>query len=286
MPIHVTCSSCLSEFNAPDSGAGKRTKCPKCGGVIEIPAAAPVDEVFEAEEQPARPFDSEFEVEPPPEVPAQEDRKPCPKCGEMIAHEALKCRFCGEIFDPMLRTYQRSIARGEAGGADALFLHIPVGRLVVLSILTLHLYEAYWIYKNWRYLKLRFSLSIWPFWRGIFGIFFCHSLLRHIHDDEEARAVEEPTFSAAGLATGWVVLMIAGNLVSRAPGLIPLVLAAIMPSWACLVPVQKYINSVTERRDPGLRYYRWSWGHIACLAIGLLAWFGNVLALIGENMPQ
>jgi hypothetical protein len=64
--------------------------------------------------------------------------------------------------------------------------------------------------------------------RGIFGIFFCHSLLNRIHDDPDARAVEEPTFSP----------VILGNLVSRAPGTIPLLLSTFMPSFLCFVPVQ------------------------------------------------
>ena len=76
-----------------------------------------------------------------------------------------------------------------------LFLHIPVSRLILLSIGSCGLYEAYWIYKNWRYIKERDKLNIRPFWRGVFGIFFCHSLLRRIHEDKEARAVAEPAFS-------------------------------------------------------------------------------------------
>ncbi|HKB42381.1 MAG TPA: hypothetical protein VKD72_38500 [Gemmataceae bacterium] len=32
-----------------------------------------------------------------------EARRPCPMCGEMIIASAVKCRFCGEIFDPTLR---------------------------------------------------------------------------------------------------------------------------------------------------------------------------------------
>ena len=67
-----------------------------------------------------------------------------------------------------------------------LFLYIPPARLILLSIASLGLYEAYWLYKNWRYLKERDGLNISPFCRGVIGIFFCHSLLRRIHEDEEA----------------------------------------------------------------------------------------------------
>jgi hypothetical protein len=103
--ILVTCPSCSGSFKAPDSAAGKKAKCPQCGGVIEIPAAAPAEEIFDAEEAPPRPFDDDdFEVEPPHALPtAAEDRKPCPMCGEMIQRDAVKCRYCGEIFDPVLR---------------------------------------------------------------------------------------------------------------------------------------------------------------------------------------
>jgi len=84
--------------------------------VIDIPLAEAVEEVYEAEEQPARPFDDdEFEVEPPPELPAQNDRKPCPMCGELIQRNAIKCRFCGEVFDPVLRAKeQKSVVAADA----------------------------------------------------------------------------------------------------------------------------------------------------------------------------
>jgi hypothetical protein len=35
-----------------------------------------------------------------------------------------------------------------------LFLHIPIGRLIFMSIMSFGLYEMYWIYKNWEYIKV------------------------------------------------------------------------------------------------------------------------------------
>ncbi|RKY84916.1 hypothetical protein DRQ11_10825 [candidate division KSB1 bacterium] len=159
-----------------------------------------------------------------------------------------------------------------------LFLRIPVSRLIFLSITSFGFYEAYWIYKNWRYIKERDGLNIRPFWRGVFGIFFCHSLLRRIHEDKEARSIQLPIFSPGGLATGWVILIIVSNIVSHAPGIVASIISAFIPSFLCLVPVQNYINSVEEKHSPGQGFYGWSSGHIVCLVIGIIIW---ALLLIG-----
>ncbi len=39
MAIRVQCSSCGATMNVKDELAGKRGKCPKCGAVIDVPAA-------------------------------------------------------------------------------------------------------------------------------------------------------------------------------------------------------------------------------------------------------
>jgi len=117
VPIQVSCPSCHGSFKAPDSAAGKKAKCPKCGGVIEIPTPVVAEPVYEAVEQPVRPFgEDDFEVEPPPELPAQDTLKPCPMCGEMIQRDAVKCRYCGEVFDPVLRAKQKR--KSSSGGDD------------------------------------------------------------------------------------------------------------------------------------------------------------------------
>ncbi|MDE1466045.1 DUF4234 domain-containing protein [Spartinivicinus poritis] len=48
---------------------------------------------------------------------------------------------------------------------------------VLLSIFTLGIYEIYWAYKNWVYIKERDQSSIWPFWRAIFAPIWYYSLL-------------------------------------------------------------------------------------------------------------
>jgi len=194
----------------------------------------------------------------------------CKHCGGVISEGSKFCPSCG-----------KAVGGQQTQLDQPLFLYISPARLVLLSIVSMSLYEAYWIYKNWRYIKERDSLDIKPIWRGLFGVFYCHSLLRRIHEDSEARTAQEPTFSAGGLATGWVILVIIANIMGRAPDLAASIIAAFVPSFLFLVPVQNYINSVTEKRNPDQKMYGWSSGHIVCLVFGLVVWVLLLLALSG-----
>ena len=159
----------------------------------------------------------------------------------------------------------------DRGDNSPLFLYIPIARLILMSIASFGLYQFYWFYKNWRYIKERQGLNISPFWRAQFGVFFCHSLLRRIHEDEDARSIYYVApFSPNWLATGWVVLMIADVYISiqlkEPSGTLTLLgLLGATLSALCFVPVQNYINDVTEIRNPRQPFYGWSLGHIVVL---------------------
>jgi len=98
VPIEVACTACRGHFNAPDNAAGKTARCPTCGGTILIPQRVVTHEIVDAEPAPAQAAEGDFTAESPTDLP-NEARRPCPMCGEMIAKDAVKCRFCGEVFD-------------------------------------------------------------------------------------------------------------------------------------------------------------------------------------------
>lgn len=102
MAIVFNCTGCGSKMQAPENLAGQSARCPTCQTVVKVP-----EQVYEAEEssgpRPAglsRPQAGSFTDEP---LPVPEAQRPCPMCGEMIQAQALKCRYCGEVFDPSLK---------------------------------------------------------------------------------------------------------------------------------------------------------------------------------------
>ncbi len=160
------------------------------------------------------------------------------------------------------------------------FLYISENRFIVMSILTLGIYETYWIYKNWSYIKERDKLDIMPVWRAIFGIFFIHSLLSTIEEDKEMNLIEKSTFSSAALATGWIIMILVGNILGKFDDISINTLGILIaiPSFLCLLPVQKYINRVNTLDNPESTYYGWSLGQSLCLIIGIPLF---ILVLIG-----
>ena len=156
----------------------------------------------------------------------------------------------------------------------AFFLYIPKARLIAMSLVTLGLYEVYWLYRNWRFLKRRDNLRIQPFWRAIFGIFFIYSLLTAIKNDRVGNNILPATFSPGALATGWIIFELIGRISQRSsnPVVSSLGLIISVPTFAFLLPVQNYINRVNESLPIRTGYYRWSAGQIVLLVIAIVFW--------------
>ncbi len=147
----------------------------------------------------------------------------CINCGAVNNDADTFCAACGSVLT--------TVANGDAltGPLDPLFLHISVTRLILMSVASVGLYEVYWIYKNWKYIKEREGLRIRPFWRGVFGVFFCHSLLWRIKEDKAASALIEPSFWVH-LATGWVILTILTEYIGPFVSIPGIEVVIVMPS--------------------------------------------------------
>jgi DNA-directed RNA polymerase subunit M/transcription elongation factor TFIIS len=112
MPIQFPCPSCGHKLKAPEDQVGKFAKCPFCQQQFSVPE--PVSETEEIYSAEAVSEPGTYATSPAP--PADEgQRQPCPMCGEMIMVDAVKCRFCGEIFDETLKKAEK---RKKGGGHD------------------------------------------------------------------------------------------------------------------------------------------------------------------------
>lgn len=143
------CPGCGKPIQVPDSAAGKRVKCPACSHVWQIPRR-----VVDAEAVPGSPGGPMVPtvVSPPTSTKqnnwfddmasdtyslasgsalprptqagggsvAEPPRRPCPRCGEMIAVGAAKCRFCNAIFDETLRKAKKKKRKSSSGDDDDL----------------------------------------------------------------------------------------------------------------------------------------------------------------------
>ncbi len=138
MPISFSCHQCGRNLKAPESAAGKSSKCPGCGATVTCPEAVYDAELLEAPTSRAdavrrrrsRPGRGLRDGRSPVGAAVDPDaRRPCPMCGEMIIATAAKCRFCGEIFDATLK-------KAGLGGKEAKSI-ASAQRNLVLSILHL-----------------------------------------------------------------------------------------------------------------------------------------------------
>jgi hypothetical protein len=108
----------------------------------------------------------------------------------------------------------------------------------------------------------------------MFGVFYCHGILKAIHTDQQTNAIERASFSAGGLATGWIILVILGSAMGRSDEAAVSFLGTLisLPSFLFFLPVQNYINRVNEKINPRPPYKSWSAGHIVCLVWGIIIW--------------
>jgi len=133
---------------------------------------------------------------------------------------------------------------------------------VTLSVLTMGIYELYWGYRYWCYVKERDASAIRPFWRALFLPLWCYALLKDIAIQHPSRWL--PREAACALLA---VLYFALNMLWRLPD--PYWLISSL-SFLPLLPAV-FVLRKNAHAHPVPRSHSLKWGIPATLLTGPLA---------------
>ncbi len=168
------------------------------------------------------------------------------------------------------------------------FYCVSLQKFLILYIGTLGLYAVYWFFKHWSLFKNSTNATMWPIMRGVFSIFFTHSLFSLFEMKYETKTGEAPK-SITNLATIFVVVTLLGNIgakLSEAGYGLPLsvfsALIALPISCWCLYQAQSLVNYASDdvhgSANNRLTLLNYFW-----LTLGVLLW---ALTLLGMyNIP-
>lgn len=162
-----------------------------------------------------------------------------------------------------------------------------------LSLLTFNLYFVYWSYRNWRNIKRETGENVWPVPRGIFYIFFTHSLFTDVNERLKTIGADF-AWRPGTSATLFVVMVILSNVLSRlsersiGSPITDILSIAFVPFLPLLLlQGQRAINLACGDADgsqnQGLTVVNWVWMVIGGL-VWLVAMFGIYLILFEPEL--
>jgi hypothetical protein len=188
-----------------------------------------------------------------------------------------------DAYKPPAADYEVVDTRGTASAHYV----VSVTKLAILFLGTFGIYGVYWFYKHWERQKNALRLDIWPVVRGIFSIFFTHSLFRAIHLSARQQN-QSPSWDPGTQATIYVVLIVVSRVVERATSFstgIALSLLSMALGLSTLFPLlsaQQVANSASG--DPeGRSNSKLTAANIVWLLVGVAFWG---LVVVGLVMPE
>ena len=173
----------------------------------------------------------------------------------------------------------------EPSNIEPTFYVVGIRKFSILFVSTLGFYSIYWFYANWKGYKEKYSEKIWPIARAIFSIFFAHSLFSKVQEKLDAEK-QEYEWSPGSLATIYVVLTIAGNVVDRlsmkeiwSPNSDILSLVLVLPLFYTVLVAQRAIN-YSEGDTEGASNNTLTWVNYLWVLLGVVLWILSVLGVL------
>jgi hypothetical protein len=99
------------------------------------------------------------------------------------------------------------------------YLNVSLRKLLVMSTMTLGLYDLYWFYKNWKAVKVAEKSNLSPVVNAFFLIFTAFPLFKRATRDAKAAGYERPQNPGA-LALVFIALIICGEISAYGEGLL------------------------------------------------------------------
>ena len=174
------------------------------------------------------------------------------------------------------------------------FFPVSEGKLITLYILSFGLYGIYWFQQNWKRQQPMMDKKIYPVWRAIFSIFFTHSLFKRI-DQQAAHLPQQHKFNANGLATFFVVAIVASNVIDRLSintdiaqsitntSLIITSLVLFLFSAYPLAKVQATVNRINNDMLGYLNHKYSAWNYVLII-LGIVSWLMLAMGLLAESI--
>jgi hypothetical protein len=161
---------------------------------------------------------------------------------------------------------------------NALFYIVSPKKFLILFIGTFGIYSVYWYYKNWSNYRSSTGESLWPIARGVFSIFFVHSLLSHV-DDKIQKNENLFKWNHNSLATIIVVLMLVRSVLDRLsqheighPHLTIITTLLLFPIALFQLQAQQAINTACNDSN-GSSNHKFTVANYVWLFLGLIFWF-------------
>jgi hypothetical protein len=199
----------------------------------------------------------------------------CPSCAQPLINYAINCSNCGLDLlanDPRSpEVLAKSINRND----QSVFFYVSPLKLVVMSLVTFGLYEIFWHYKYWTYVKEHGGRKVWPAARAVFRFFTYYALMQEVQQAGHNQQQHNRRLPAVPLAVLYILL----NLTWRLPGPLAFI-GSLMP--LVLVPTQQYVNALNAKSPTPInnRFTPLNW---VAIVIGLIL---QLLSVAGSFMPD
>ena len=174
-------------------------------------------------------------------------------------------------------------AASDTADAVPTFYVVSLRKFTVLYIVTLSMYQVFWLFKQWSNYRQQCRLegapdaTIWPLPRALFAIFFMHSLFREIaaHAAAKMRTLE---WNHGSHATWLVLMLVATSVLDQfsnrdmgTPYTIILALLLVIATCFSYRKAQACVN--ISCGDPqGESNSRFTWANYIWIAGGSIVW--------------